>query len=1251
MVRNACRAYDSTHVVKSNTHDDPTKPAWTQRRKPQRPRRLGTALLSSLTALIACAPDEDTDTKPTSPRLARALGDDVGVRRYADQPNWRARVCPAGTRCQTIDVNADGKDDLVRFDPSGVVGPAGSAAIAYSNGWDFSRMQAAGEDVCSELDDCTVADYDGDGWVDIVRFARSKDSELVETSIHFGDAAGRFSDGKLVAKDLCRANEACTAADLDGDGTHEIVTFSDPKIEEFAGRVTVLPGGASLGKQPTVFELGACDQTNEVCSLADVNGDGRADLVELGAEGVQVRLSGPDGLEFGKAERWSDTPCPADARCEMRDVNADLRADLVVIHNDGLGGTVWLADVDSFSGPWSLPNAVCEDARTCWTADVTGDGRVDLLKVSDGGLTELFASQDAVDRMEFEALRLSLVRSQFRQREIEWRRLTLEQMSRHLLPVAPGLRAALPDVYGPVPTGPFEIQEATPEDPAMALPPLPEANPWPETTPGALDRDWLALEMEHRANAVEHEIEIVMGALPLGRQLTNEDEQLRWQSHMGRVVAARTTLYSDSVGATFVADGGRCGNAILHDRHLDVDGTARHEGSYLARYYAAAHRDRLEHALPALTGIEEGLACLSQGEVADLEAAFVEAVLGTMQDLLDLGHPELALMVWDQSLPVEVLLYDVVKTWQIPNGWKLLQARIESDQVSVPEFPAPGTHFRTFVEEDDASCSTLRCQLYTSVSPLPGGTRVLTLHTLGIWAWDPWAGGRLSQVHLGPHLFLRGLVNLNLLGEGDCPITELAQNGMACPSMNTCEDGPAAAALPFEGDGPPPLGAPGSPFTHFGTSRSETPTDSDCDGGGDGGGAGVCLGPVGRGRGGRFSLDPSLDRIFTCTMNTFRPTGPLGAPVTMDLDIRGGCLTGEKPPQDSGKDYEPDEKGGKDGTAKTENPYEDAPARTEEEAAQIRSAAARSQDLVARLLEGDQDAQMTAWGFDFDALVDVFRSTVNEMNRRDGLPELSRQQVLDYFAQAADTVRNGVHFTPNGTDQRMYHTLSNGRSEIVVDESGMAVDMRDINAEHAGDPVAAADARAAHMAHGLLHEALAHVVILSMANDGTIGERWDSRGIHSDALSLQHGLATRLGIQSCDPDTMQCSWSCGTGDARVRRFSECLEEPPSSVPDRCDIAFDYCGDRRNGNLDYGLGGSCAAVDVSLPPMCAAVTCDDGSDLASACCGGGGGGGGGAPGPYYPEPHTPGGHPGDPEWPGGNPPQGPWPLPVPGYMQP
>jgi hypothetical protein len=134
--------------------------------------------------------------------------------------------------------------------------------------------------------------------------------------------------------------------------------------------------------------------------LADVDGDGRADVCGRGPSGLVCAIS--TGKGFGKVERWSAASDFGDGAIRFGDLNGDGRADVCGAGANGPNAngdagalvcalstahgftraTIWLEAEALRAQGWQRP----ELAATLQLGDVNGDGRADLCGRAESGV-------------------------------------------------------------------------------------------------------------------------------------------------------------------------------------------------------------------------------------------------------------------------------------------------------------------------------------------------------------------------------------------------------------------------------------------------------------------------------------------------------------------------------------------------------------------------------------------------------------------------------------------------------------------------------------------------------------------------------------------------------------------------------------------------------------------------------------------------------------------------------------------------
>ena len=293
------------------------------------------------------------------------------------------------------DLTGDGKDDVIGFGDDGVwmalnngdgtFGPARFvlANFGYNQGW---RVQAHPR---------FLADLTGDGRADIVGFGNAG----VYVALNNGD--GTFGEVRRVIDDLGYANgwrveeHVRLMADLTGDGKADIVAFGND------GVWTAIGNGDGSFAAPRLVLAGfdsaqGWSAARHVRLMADLTGDGRADIVGFGDDGVWTALGNGDGTfaaakfvigDLGYNQGWRPQLHPR----LVADLTGRGHADIVAFGDDG----VWTA-VGNGDGSFAGRNFVLAgfNTRQGWqvdrhpriVTDLNGDGKADILGFGDDGV-------------------------------------------------------------------------------------------------------------------------------------------------------------------------------------------------------------------------------------------------------------------------------------------------------------------------------------------------------------------------------------------------------------------------------------------------------------------------------------------------------------------------------------------------------------------------------------------------------------------------------------------------------------------------------------------------------------------------------------------------------------------------------------------------------------------------------------------------------------------------------------------------
>ena len=168
-------------------------------------------------------------------------------------------------------------------------------------------------------------------------------------------------------------------ADVNGDGRSDLITTGED------GTAQVLLSGGAFA-DPVTWRKGAVTGSAATL-LADVTGDGRADLVAH--DGNRTRVLTSNGRDFSAPATWSSASVNASVATLVGDVNGDGRADLIVV--DRAGTSVLLAERSAFAAPVSWSTTAFDGQIADLVGDVNGDGRADLI-AQDGNQVRVMLS-------------------------------------------------------------------------------------------------------------------------------------------------------------------------------------------------------------------------------------------------------------------------------------------------------------------------------------------------------------------------------------------------------------------------------------------------------------------------------------------------------------------------------------------------------------------------------------------------------------------------------------------------------------------------------------------------------------------------------------------------------------------------------------------------------------------------------------------------------------------------------------------
>ena len=324
--------------------------------------------------------DGGTDGFVPSPLLDTFRGNGDGS--FADAITalpWDPGHSGSSSTLRSADLDKNGTLDLVFFGPQ-----SGLVASGYGDGT-FTNFGGFGYNAGVPAN-MVVADFNGDGFPDLAIFegigcSFPNASTQVEILLQGAGGTKTFSTKSTVpVNGICGGGSALVAADFDKDGKVDLIVPLGNNTNGTNSSTLFIKGNGDGTFQAPV-EIGTGVPTIFDYVAADLNNDGKLDLIGVGGGGVYVQLGNGNGT-FQAPVGYEMGGFCGDSRCGVKvaDFDGDGIPDIAVVIANSFGGFAVLRGKGDGTFEPAIRFATGATGGA-WldAADVNGDGLPDVV--------------------------------------------------------------------------------------------------------------------------------------------------------------------------------------------------------------------------------------------------------------------------------------------------------------------------------------------------------------------------------------------------------------------------------------------------------------------------------------------------------------------------------------------------------------------------------------------------------------------------------------------------------------------------------------------------------------------------------------------------------------------------------------------------------------------------------------------------------------------------------------------------------
>lgn len=236
-----------------------------------------------------------------------------------------------------------------------------------------------------------VADFNGDGRADVLTRPPMQCNHQSSYCFGIGWSIWYSTGTGFINSDVNTTNTLQTVipGDFDGDGLTDLLSIGITGGYELwlSTGMGFTHAGSGSAPGPYYWPAGASSPTGAVYVAGDFNGDGRTDIIYINTSGYHLWLA--TGTSFTETDAGSQPQWFSGTRSvlpRVADVNGDGKADLVWAYSNG-GAPNWnisFGDGAQLLPPWSV-GSLSGIGNDLMPTDLNGDGRAELWGYSASG--------------------------------------------------------------------------------------------------------------------------------------------------------------------------------------------------------------------------------------------------------------------------------------------------------------------------------------------------------------------------------------------------------------------------------------------------------------------------------------------------------------------------------------------------------------------------------------------------------------------------------------------------------------------------------------------------------------------------------------------------------------------------------------------------------------------------------------------------------------------------------------------------